>query len=355
MPMKDILPLLASGQHLTIEHTVEAFEQIMSGQATPAQIAALLAMIQVRGPSVEEITGAARVMRAKVTPVAVPPGLTAIDTCGTGGDHGGTFNISTAAALVVAAAGRPQGIVVAKHGNRSVTSNSGSSQVLEALGVRLAVAPANQSRCLDEAGICFCFAPAHHPAMKHVAPIRQELGFRTIFNILGPLTNPAGARRQVIGVFSTGLTEPLAHVLKNLGAEHAMIVHGLSSEDAGMDELITHGDSQISHLRHGEITTYLLDPKDLGLKPGRLDDIKAKDPQTSAAMIRDILGGRHGHARDIVCLNAAAALVVAELVLDMHDGLAMAATAIDSGAAAQALQKLVKATNEDATGPAGRP
>jgi anthranilate phosphoribosyltransferase len=345
--MKQQLDILASGQYLTVEQTIEAFDLIMTGQATSAQLGALLAMIQVRGPSIEELTGAARVMRQKVTPTPVPQGLRAIDLVGTGGDFGGTFNISTAAAIVAAAAARPHNIVVAKHGSRAVTSKSGSSQVLETLGVKLAVSGDTQSRCLDQAGICFCFSPAHHPAMKHVAPVRAELGMRTIFNFLGPLTNPAGARSQVLGVFAATLTEPIARVLKSLGSDHAMVVHGLLDETHGLDELITSGPSKVSHLRHGEVLTYRVEPDKLGFKQRDPKELLVDGPEQSAHVVREVLRGRPGHPYDIVCLNAAAALVVADLVVDLHEGIAQAAEAIDSGAAAATLDKLVAITQAD--------
>ncbi|MEM6749895.1 MAG: anthranilate phosphoribosyltransferase, partial [Planctomycetota bacterium] len=224
--MKDLLAQLVAGDPLGADQAMLAFSAIMSGDAEPAQTGALLALIQSRGPALDEIVGAARVMRAKSTKVAVPDGLTAVDTCGTGGDHAGTFNISTAAALVAAGAGRARGVCVAKHGNRAVTSKSGSSQVLETLGVKLMVKPEALPKCLSEAGLCFCFAPAHHPAMKHAAPVRAALGFRTIFNIVGPLTNPAGASRQVVGVFDPKLAGTVAEALMALGAERAMVVCG---------------------------------------------------------------------------------------------------------------------------------
>lgn len=347
--MQETLSLLAGGRYLTVEQTARAFELIMTGQASPVQIASMLSMIQVRGTSVDELTGAATVMRQKATRVTVPDGLTAIDTCGTGGDHGSTFNISTAAALVAAAVSRPHNVAVAKHGNRSITSKSGSSQVLETLGVKLAVTGETQTKCLDEAGICFCFAPAHHPAMKHVMPVRQELGFRTIFNILGPLVNPAGASRQVMGVFAAGLTEPIAHVLKNLGSEHAMVVHGLLNDQNGLDELITSGPSQVSHLKRGEVTTYRVEPNKLGFKPGKPADLIVQDSAGSAKVIEQVLAGQAGHPRDVVCLNAAAALVVADLVLDLHEGVIAAQEAIDSGAARSVLDKLARITQADPT------
>ncbi len=352
--MKSTLQQLVLGQTLTADQAYDVFDLIMTGQSSPAQTGALLAMIQQRGPSVDEITGAARVMRERATKVAVPDGLTATDLVGTGGDHAQTFNISTAASFVAAAAARPHSVTVAKHGNKAVTSNSGSSQVLKTLGVHLMVKPETLTRCLDEAGICFCFAPAHHPAMKYAAPIRADLGFRTIFNILGPLTNPAGASRQVIGVFEPGLTMTLASVLKQLGCEHAMVVHGQLPGNTGqahgaLDELSTCGPSQISHVKGEQIKTYEVDPATLGLPLSHPEALHADGPEQSAGIIRDLLAGAHGPARDIVCLNAAAALVVSDIAEDLVDGLEQAAAAIDSGKAQQALDQLVAITRADPT------
>lgn len=339
---------------MTADQAYAVFDLVMTGQSTASQTGALLAMIQQRGASVDEITGAARVMRERANRVDVPGGLTAIDLVGTGGDHARTFNISTAASLVSAAAARAHGVVVAKHGNKAVTSNSGSSQVLKTLGVQLMVKPETLSRCLDEAGICFCFAPAHHPAMKYAAPIRAELGFRTIFNILGPLTNPAGARRQVLGVYEPGLTMTLANVLMKLGCDHAMVVHGQLPGNTGrahgaLDELSTCGPSQISHVKGDQIKTYEIDPAELGLPLSHPEALHADGPDQSADIIRNVLAGKHGPARDIVCLNAAAALVVSDIAEDLVDGLERAASAIDDGAARAALDKLVSITSADPT------
>ncbi|MEE9213157.1 MAG: anthranilate phosphoribosyltransferase [Phycisphaeraceae bacterium] len=352
--MKHLLAQLAGGQPLSTEQAVEAFELIMTGRSTPAQTAALLGLVQLRGPTVDEIAGAATVMRRKARPVKVPPGLTAIDIVGTGGDYAQTFNISTAAALVAAAAARSHGVAVAKHGNRSVTSKSGSSQVLEALGVKIHVKDDTLTRCLDQAGLCFCFAPAHHPAMKYAAPVRAELGFRTIFNILGPLTNPAGARRQVIGVFSAELTETIATVLSRLGCDHAMVVHGTlpgvdTAGGGGLDELSTCGPNQVSHVRGDIVRSEQLDPAALDLPYAHPGSLRVDSPDASAAIIRSILDGQRGPPRDIVCLNAAAALVVADLVKDLAGGLEMAGDVIDSGAAKDVLTKLVTLTQADPT------
>jgi anthranilate phosphoribosyltransferase len=344
--MKILLAQLVAGKPLTEDQATEAFELIMAAEATAAQMGALLAMIQNRGPTVDEITGAARVMRGKVAAVAAPEGLTLLDTCGTGGDHARTFNISTAAAIVSAGAGRPRQVAVAKHGNRSVSSSCGSSQVLETLGVNLQVSAQTLTRCLDEAGICFCFAPRHHPAMKHAMPVRGELGFRTIFNILGPLTNPAGARHQLIGVFSPALTDQLAQVLERLGARRAMIVCGQFG-DGVIDELTTTGPTTIAELSDGKVVRSQFDATTLGLDAAKPDQLRAESPEASAEIIREVLDGRRGPARDIVALNAAAALTVAGAARDLSQGLEHATAAIDDGAAARALQKLVELTRQE--------
>lgn len=351
--MKHHLLAIVEGHTLSVEDAVDAFNLIMEGHAEPAQTAALLAMLQQRGPTVSEVTGAAKVMRDKATKSSIPDGLIAVDTCGTGGDHAGTFNISTAAAIVAAGAGRPDGMCVAKHGNRSVTSSSGSSQVLETLGVKLRVQPDTQTQCLDEAGIAFLFAPAHHPAMKHAGPVRQALGFRTLFNIVGPLTNPAGATRQVMGVFNEDILDLVAEVHVNLGTEHAMIVNGTIPEDGlthcSLDELSSVGSSSIRTVKAGEITKQTLDPTELGISHSHPAALRVDSPEQSADVINKILDGTPGPARDIVCLNAAAALVVGDVASDLADGMHRAGEAIDSGAARGALQKLVDITRADTT------
>jgi len=356
--MKHLLGQLAAGQPLSQDDAIEAFELIMTGEATHAQTAAMLAMMQLRGLTVDELVGAATVMRRKAVPVDVPEGLTVIDTCGTGGDHAGTFNISTAAALVAAGAGRAHNVAVAKHGNKSVTSSSGSSQVLETLGVNIQVNDKTLVRCLDDAGLCFCYAPSHHPAMKYAAPIRAELGFRTIFNLVGPLTNPAGAKHQLVGVFSSELTAPLAEALGQLGAEHAMVVHGrIPGADGahvdGLDELSTAGPTQVSTVTRGEVQTQHVNPDALGLSFSHPSALRADTPEDSAKVIRRVLDGEHGPPREIVCLNAGAALVVAGLAEDLSEGLQRAAEAIDNGAARHALRKLVEITTADDATPVG--
>lgn len=345
--MKHILSHLVEHGPLTRDLAVEAFDLLMSGQATPAQIGAMLAMISARGPAVDEIVGAATVMRQKLTPVRVPDGLRVVDTCGVGGTASTFFNISTTAAFVTAAVGRPRGVVVAKHGNRSITSACGSADVMEALGVKVRVAGETLTRCLDEAGFCFCFAQAHHPAMKHAAPIRAELGVRTIFNLLGPLTNPAGAQRQLIGVPTKELTQLFANVLNELGAAHAMIVHSTLPDGRPLGEITTFAPTMAHELHHGMIKSMVIDPAELGFAPGVLDGMVVKTAQDSARIMRAVLGGERGPARDVVLLNAAAALVVGDVAKDLPEGLALATEAIDSGAARQSLDKLVAVTQAD--------
>ena len=351
--MQPLLAQLVDGQPLDQAQAIDAFDQVMSGKAQPTQTAALLAMIAQRGATVDELVGAATVMRRKAAKVTAPPGLTVIDTCGTGGDHAGTFNISTTAAIVAAAAGRPMGVCVAKHGNKSVTSRSGSSQVLDALGVNLMASGDTHTRCLDEAGICFCYAPRHHPAMKHAAPVRADLGFRTLFNLVGPLTNPAGAQRQVMGVYQPALTERLARVLHRLGAIHAMLVHGSIPDADGrhadaLDELSTCGPSRVTTLLGDEITTRELDPTELGLSLSLPSALRADGPEASAKIIRQVLAGEGGAAREIVALNAAAALVVAGVADDLEDGLQLAFQSLDDGSAQRSLESLCLISNEQA-------
>ena len=352
--MKELLHQLAGGAPLSADQATEAFEQIMTGAVSEAQTAALLSLIALRGATVDELVGAATVMRRRAVSVTVPDGCTVVDTCGTGGDESGTFNISTGAAIVAAAAGREAGLVVAKHGNRSVTSNSGSSQVLEALGVKLAVNGQTHSQCLTEAGLCFCFAPSHHPAMKHAAGVRRELGFRTIFNLVGPLTNPAGAARQVVGVYRSELTEPIAEALNQLDARQAMVVHGRIPDPNGthvdgLDELSTCGPNRISHLKRGEVQTYELRPEELEVNYSHPSALRAESVEDSARLIQKVLAGDHGPAREIVALNAAAALVVGDVAGDLLEGLERAFEAIDAGKAQRTLDELVRLTTADPT------
>ena len=333
--LKPVLARLASGDRLDQAQAEHAFDIIMSGDATPSQLGAFLMALRVRGETVDEITGAARTMRAKAVKIEAPPG--AVDTCGTGGDAAGTFNISTAAALVVAACGVP----VAKHGNRALSSRSGSSDVLAALGVNLEADMRLVRKALWEVGICFLMAPRHHGAMRHVAGARVEIGTRTIFNLLGPLSNPAGAGRQLVGVFSRAWLEPLARVLDNLGAERAWVVHGSD----GLDELTTTGPSHVAELDGGKVRTFELSPGDVGLPTARPGDLRGGDPEHNAAALRALLTGETGPYRDVVLLNSGAALLVAGKAADLRTGVGMAADALDSAKARKVLDSLVRVTN----------
>jgi len=325
-----VLQRLAVGEKLTQDASARAFATLMAGDVSPVRMSAFLTAFAVRDATTEEIVGAARAMRLAMRRIEAPDG--AIDLCGTGGDGHGTLNVSTAAAFVVAACGVP----VAKHGNRNMSSRTGTADVLEALGVRIDLEPVAAERCLREAGICFLFAQSYHPSMKHVAPIRRELGFRTIFNLLGPLSNPGGVRRQLLGVYSRDWLVPVAHVLAKLGAEKAWVVHGSD----GLDEMTTTGVSHIAVLDDGKVTTMTVAPQDVGLEHASLSALKGGIPVDNADAIRKLLGGARGAFRDIVILNAGAALVVADKARDLKDGIARAAQAIDSGAAANVLAKL---------------
>ena len=329
------LTRVAEGEFLTAGESADAFALMMSGEATPAQMGAFLMGLRVRGETVEEITGAAQAMRAKAAGVKAPEG--AIDTCGTGGDAKGTYNISTCAAFVVAGAGVP----VAKHGNKSVSSKSGSADVLAALGVDLDVTPEVVSKAIQEAGVGFMFAPKHHAAMRHVAPVRSELGMRTIFNLLGPLANPAGARYQLIGVFSRDWIVPLAEVLANLGSERVWVVHGSD----GLDELTTTGPTFVAELKENSVTTFEVVPEDAGIPLAAPEDLTGGDAEENAKAVIDVLSGKASAFRDIVVLNAAAALVVAGRADALGGGAELASGAIDSGAARKALDELVRITN----------
>lgn len=331
-PMLDTIQKLAAGRDLSLEESREAVRTIMEGRATPAQIAAFLTALSVKGPTPDEIAGAALVMREKATRIDVGD-LPVIDTCGTGGTGKKPFNISTCAALVAAGGGA----YVAKHGNRGATSRCGSSDVLEALGVNVAAPPAVVARCIREAHIGFLFAPALHGAMKFAAPVRKEIGIRTIFNVLGPLTNPAGARRQVMGVYAMDLVRPIAEVLVRLGAEHALVVH---SRD-GLDEIVLSAPTHVAEVRAGAVTEYDVSPQTLGLPASRLEAVRAETAEAYAEAVRSVLAGDRGPRRDAVLANAAAALYVAGVAADWADGIRRAALAIDSGAAAAALERLV--------------
>lgn len=331
---KPLLARLADGATLTEADADAFFAACLRGEPTPAQIAAAVTAMRLRGETVGEITASARAMRAAATRLEHP--YQVIDTCGTGGDGLHTLNISTASALVVAGAG----IKVAKHGNRAMSSKSGAADVLMALGVNIQANSAQNRRALDEANICFLFAPAHHGALRHVSPIRQELGFRTIFNLLGPLANPAGAQRQVLGVFDSRWVEPLARVLGALGSERAWVVHG-----QGLDEITTTGATQIAEWREGAVRLFTVTPEAVGLERAALADLQGGDPEFNARAIRQLLDGAKGPYRDVVLLNAAAALLVSERVETLREGVGEAARVIDQGLAKSALERLVQASN----------
>jgi anthranilate phosphoribosyltransferase len=333
--LRQLIQKVSGGNALTETEIRTALDLMTEGAATPAQMGAFLMALRVRGETVEEITGAAQMMRARMKSVPVPEG--AVDIVGTGGDGTGTFNVSTCAALVAAGAGAK----IAKHGNRSVSSLAGASDVLAALGVKLDVPFETISRCVNEAGVGFMWAPQHHPAMKHWAPIRGELGIRTIFNLLGPISNPARVRRQIVGVFSWQWVEPIAHVLNKLGCDHVWVVHGHD----GLDELTTTGATDVAEVKDGKVTVFEVTPADAGIQPAKLSDLKGGDAQFNAAAIQNVLAGAKTPLRDIAVLNAAAALIVAGLAANLTDGAAMAARSIESGAAKTALDRLVAITN----------
>jgi len=324
------LQRLAAGEKLSQDTSARAFATLMAGDVSPVRMAAFLTAFAVRDATIEEIVGAARAMRLAMRKIEAP--ANAIDLCGTGGDGHGTLNVSTAAAFVVAACGVP----VAKHGNRNMSSRTGAADVLEALGVRIDLEPAAAEHCLREAGLCFLFAQTYHPAMKHVGPVRRELGFRTVFNLLGPLCNPGGVRRQLLGVFSRDWLLPVANALAKLGAEKAWVVHGSD----GLDEMTTTGVSHVAVLEDGKVSMLTIAPQDVGLEHASLAQLKGGIPDDNADAIRRLLGGTRGPFRDIVLLNAGAALVVADKAHDLKEGIAHAAQAIDSGAAANVLAKL---------------
>ncbi|MFL6831502.1 MAG: anthranilate phosphoribosyltransferase [Xanthobacteraceae bacterium] len=333
--LKGLIAKAATGATLSREEAARGFDTMMSGEATPSQMGALLMALRVRGETVDEITGAVTAMRDKMLRVAAPPD--AIDVVGTGGDASGSFNISTCAALIVAGAGVP----VAKHGNRALSSRSGAADVLAALGVNIDLSPQGISRCIKQAGIGFMFAPAHHPAMKNVGPTRVELGTRTIFNLLGPLSNPAGVKRQMVGVFSRQWIEPLTLVLKNLGSESVWVVHGSD----GLDEITTAGPTYVAALENGTVRTFEITPEELGLERVKSEALRGGSAKDNAQALVDVLKGKVGALRDVAILNAAAALMVAGRANDLKQGLALAQTSIDSGEAAGRLQRLVAISN----------
>ena len=335
--IKALIGQVASGATLSREMAYEAFDSMMSGEVTPSQIGALLMGLRVRGETVDEITGAVTAMRAKMLTVDAPDN--ALDVVGTGGDASGSFNISTCAAFIVAGAGVP----VAKHGNRALSSQSGSADVLAALGVKIDCEMEIVRRCLWEVGICFLMAPRHHSATRHVAPTRVELATRTIFNLLGPLSNPAGTRRQLVGVFAPEWVRPIAEVLGRLGAEHVWVVHG-----SGIDELTTAGTTMVAEYKDGQVTEFEIEPEDAGVRRADLDQLKGGEPAHNAALMRDLLGGAKGPLRDVVLLNSAASLIVAGRTASLREGAELAAQSIDSGAARSVLDKFVAMTNSKA-------
>ncbi len=327
---KPLLARLADGATLIGEDADEFFAACLRGEPTPAQVAAAVTAMRLRGETIGEITACARAMRRAALTLDHPYDV--IDVCGTGGDGAHTYNISTAVAFVAAGGG----LKVAKHGTRAISSRSGSSDVLTALGVDVGAGARQQRRGLDEAGVCFLFAPAHHGAMRHVAPIREQLGFRTIFNMLGPLSNPAGARRQVLGVFDSRWVEPIARVLGALGAERAWVVHG-----EGLDEITTTGTTLVAEWRDGGVRLFRITPEAVGLERAARADLRGGDPMENALALRELLGGARGAYRDIVLMNAAAAFLVADKVETLKEGVERAAKAIDSGAALTALERLI--------------
>lgn len=334
--LKDLIAIVADGTSLTHMEAREAFEIIMSGGATPAQIGGFLMALRVRGETIDEISGAVETMRAKMTPVLGVP-QNAIDIVGTGGDGSGTYNISTCTALVVAACGVP----VAKHGNRSLSSRSGSSEALVELGINLDIPPSKIADCVNGAGIGFMFAPNHHSAMKHVGPARMELGTRTIFNLLGPLANPASVKRQMTGVFARPWVRPVAETLRVLGTEKAWIVHGSD----GLDEITTTGPTYVAELKDGEVNEFTIAPQDAGLPLADPQDLKGGEPRENAQALRRVLDGERNAYRDVVVLNAAASLIVADKAETLLQGVDMATHAIDSGTASRHLSDLVRISN----------
>jgi len=330
--IKDAIASLVTGKSLSMDQAESAMTEIMNGEVTPAQFGAFVTALRIKGETSEEIAGMAKVMRAKAIPVHTDGVV--VDTCGTGGDNLSTFNISTAAAFVVAGAG----LKVAKHGNRAMSSHCGSADVLEALGVRIDLKAEQVENCLREVGIGFMFAPSFHPAMNYAGPPRREIGIRTVFNILGPLTNPANAQAQVLGVAESSLTEKMAVVLRTLGCHHALVVHG---ED-GLDEITITGKSQVCELEGDRIKMYSVSPEDFGFSRASLDNIKGSTPSENAESVRRILSGATGPHRDVVLMNAAAAIVAGDKARNLQEGATLAAHAIDSGRALEKLDQLMK-------------
>jgi anthranilate phosphoribosyltransferase len=332
---KALIAKVATGASLTRNEAAQVFDRMMSGEATPSQMGALLMGLRVRGETVDEITGAVSAMRARMLKVDAP--VNAIDVVGTGGDASGSFNISTCAAFIVAGAGIP----VAKHGNRALSSRSGAADVLSALGVKIDLTPEQVGTCIREAGIGFMFAPAHHPAMKNVGPTRVELGTRTIFNLLGPLSNPASVRRQLVGVFSRQWIEPLAQVLKNLGSESVWVVHGSD----GLDEITTSGPTYVAALENGQVRSFEIAPDQLGFKTVTADVLRGGDADMNASALKSVLQGKDGAYREVALMNAAAALVVAGASANLKEGGALAQKSIESGEAEGRLDRLIAVSN----------
>lgn len=337
MNIKQALARLVERQDLTEDEMIDVMRQVMGGEASPAQIGGFLVALRMKSETLDEITGAARVMRELATPVVVQ-GDHLVDTCGTGGDGANLFNVSTAAAFVVAAAGAK----VAKHGNRSVSSSTGSADVLEAAGINLDMSPEQVARCIDAVGVGFMFAPAHHSAMKHAIGPRKELGMRTIFNMLGPLTNPAGVKRQVVGVFTKALCHPLAEVLGRLGSEHVLVVH---AED-NLDEISLAAETHVAELRNGSVKEYMITPEDFNMQARSMLGLRVKDAQQSLEIIQDALGTRKGphasEAADVIALNAGAAIYVSGVASTLVEGVTMAEDVIGSGLANEKMKELAE-------------
>lgn len=333
--LKAIIGKIATGAALSRDEAAGAFDRVMSGEATPSQMGALLMGLRVRGETVDEITGAVSAMRSKMLTVKAP--ADAVDIVGTGGDGSGSVNVSTCASFILAGTGVP----VAKHGNRALSSKSGAADALAALGVNINITPEDVGRCIAEAGIGFMFAPTHHPAMKNVGPTRVELATRTIFNLLGPLSNPAGVKRQMVGVFSRHWVEPLAQVLKNLGAESVWVVHGSD----GLDEITLTGPTFVAALEKDNIRTFEVTPEDGGLPRATAAELKGGDAEANAKALRDVLEGKQNAYRNVALLNAAAALVVAGKAKDLKEGVALGTKALDTGAATDRLTRLVAVSN----------
>ncbi|WP_018249150.1 anthranilate phosphoribosyltransferase [Orenia marismortui] len=331
--MRRVIDKIINHEDLSLEESQSTMEEIMEGKATPAQIASFITGLRMKGETIDEITGAALVMRDKAAEIKTNQDIL-VDVCGTGGDKLNTFNISTTTAFVVAGAG----VSVAKHGNRSVSSKSGSADLLEKLGVNLNLTPNQVGQCIDQIGIGFLYAPTFHQAMKYAIAPRREIGARTIFNMLGPLTNPAKAQIQLLGVYDSDLTEPIAYVLKNLGVESAFVVHGL----VGLDELSTVGKTKISQLKDGKVETYYIEAEDLGLESAGIEDLAGGTPEENAEITLDILKAKQSKKRDVVLLNASAALVAANQVQSLAEGIELAARVIDQGLALEKLEQLIR-------------